>query len=221
MICLIVFSYFLYSSISFSQPLAFNKPKPPTMLTHAIKTVLGMTLPSRNRGLCKGRAAWGKNIYILYYIRRAVKWVKKQLPAESPGYTARCTDHWSALPTKLSSHPQSSQDWRLSYTYTPDGTEGKLHISPASMRSTHLCEHCSFAVDEWFSIVFDSRRSPLFCTIIPQCKHPPSCKQIHTATVHTRSVSTPGGGEQAHWSQASSSNGIKQMILGKHRTRME
>lgn len=115
MICLIVFSYFLCSSISFSQPPAFNKHKPPTMLTHAIKTVFGMTLPSRNRGLCKGRAAWGKKIYILYYIRRAVKWVKKQLPAESPGYTARCTDHWSALPTKLSSHPQSSQDWRLSY----------------------------------------------------------------------------------------------------------
>lgn len=34
-----------------------SKHKPQRALTHAIKTVFGMGLPSRNRGLGKGRAA--------------------------------------------------------------------------------------------------------------------------------------------------------------------
>ena len=33
--------------------------KPPRVLTHAIQTVFGVALPSRNRGLGKGRAAKG------------------------------------------------------------------------------------------------------------------------------------------------------------------
>lgn len=68
LVCLIAFNYFSCSAVSlivFIQPLyymlfiLFSKYKPPRVLTHAIKAVFGMALPSRNRGLGKGRAAKG------------------------------------------------------------------------------------------------------------------------------------------------------------------
>lgn len=130
LVCLIVFNYFSCSAISLNSLLfrlfttwlfiLLNKYKPPRVLTHAIETVFGMGLPSRNRGLGKGRAAeeWKKNknqkpTDTLYYTRKAMEWIRKRLHAERTGYTTRCTDHWSAQSTQLSSHPQPAQEWRL------------------------------------------------------------------------------------------------------------
>lgn len=68
LVCLIAFNYFSCRAISLIvsiQPLYYmvfillSKYEPPRVLTHAIKTVFRMALPSRNRGLGKGRAAKG------------------------------------------------------------------------------------------------------------------------------------------------------------------
>lgn len=113
MVCLIFVTFhavtslqYLLSSI-YMLPVLLSKHEPPAMLTHAVKTVFGMALPSRNRGLGKGRAA--KRRTKMCFI------ILESLGSELGAVTHRkhaliSKMHSSPQSTKPSSHPKSAQN---------------------------------------------------------------------------------------------------------------
>lgn len=196
LVCLIVFHYFSCSATSLTAFIQFlysmlfillSKYKFPRVLTHAIKTVFGMALPSRNRSLGKGRAAkgWkGEKKKMIYFIISERLWNKlgsyyRQKGQATPQDTL--TTDQPSLPNRASIlNLHKNEAWfLLDHSLFLWQTKGMLWKTQSPGWNKAIKDHTSYAQD---GCRFLFPQHPEFNHATALCEH---CSQCSKSFCHT------------------------------------